>query len=1106
MKNLLLRIMISNSGLSWSVLKRSYLLLLIATQAFQIFSQEYRFDQITTEQGLSQATVNCLFKDSKGFIWIGTNDGLNCYDAYSFRIFKNNPDDPCSLSGNTITSIAEDENSNLWISTRNSGLNYYERGKNKFTRFVNKKGDNTSLPSDNLKKVLVARNGNLLIGTLGAGLIVYIPEKREFITYGHTEESLSGLSNNYVYSIVEEGNGKFWIGTNAGTVDLFDMNTGLFRKYVYKDDFRNAVSDIGVSLLRDSIGILWIGTNKNGIYKLNIGNGQIDPIESKGLQDNIYTSFAIYGDQIFAGTDGGGIFIIDRQGTIIRNLFHDPGSRYSLSNNAIYSLLTDDEGSLWAGNYQGGINLYNPSKYKFRFYTQQIGKPNTLSNKSVLAIFQDRKGNIWIGTDGGGLNLFHPEKSSFDHFLSSQAGNGSISGNVVKSIFEDHLGNLWIGTYSNGLNLMDAKSRRFSHYTTRKGDPNSLSMNNVWAICEDSKNNLWIGLMGGGLELMDRNKGSFRHYTHSNDDSKSISSDNIKVIFEDNYKSLWIGTEGGGLNLFDPVTGTFTQFVNILKDKTSIPGNDVRALFQDHDSVLWVGTANGIASFDYKTKKFSVPEFNTLLPSMIINGILQDKCNNLWISTNKGLTCYSPKTGKIRNYGISDGLQGNDFNYTSQFKSSFTGEMFFGGINGFNVFNPDELIDNKYSPTVIFTKLFVSGKEVCPGDTVNNRVILAAMLPETRKLRLTRREKLFEIEFAALAYTAPEKIQYEYKLEGVDKDWIRTSASKRLATYMNLDPGKYTLRVRASNSDGFWADNEANIEIVMIAPWWKTWLFRIVVLLILIGGLLAAYRIRMRSVESQKRTLEEAVENRTRDLKQVIALIREKCERLFQTGSILNEKAAFLYEGVKNQSYVARQIETTLQEVTQHSRKNSANAEHADDISKKTLEQCDGIKQAAEKNIVEINTICDRIRVLDDIFRQTNLLSLNASIEAARAGEQGRGFAVVAGEVRKLAERSKSASYEITTSAMNGSEVSQSTSKIILGFTRDVHNTIDIIREISHASIEQRDFIEQINLKLSDLLNNINRHNQVASDISEVAGEIDSLAKSLNTQVAGINI
>jgi hypothetical protein len=377
-------------------------------------------------------------------------------------------------------------------------------------------------------------------------------------------------------------------------------------------------------------------------------------------------------------------------------------------------------------------------------------------------------------------------------------------------------------------------------------------------------------------------------------------------------------------------------------------------------------------------------------------------------------------------------------------------------------------------------------------------------LSETRKISLTRKENFIEIEFAALDYIAPEKILYKYKLEGVDEDWIMTSAKKRLATYMNLEPGKYVLRIKASNSDGVWSDKETTLEMVIIAPWWKTWLFRVFILFAVMGGLFAAYKTRMKSVQHQKRKLEKAVESRTSDLKQVIDMIREKCENLFKTGSILNEKAAFLHDGVKSQGFAAQQIESSLLDITKHSRKNSDNAGEADEISKKTLEQLDGIKQAAEKNIREIDVICEKAAMLEDIFRQTNLLSLNASIEAARAGEQGKGFAVVANEVRKLAERSKSASFEITTSAKSGAEVSQSSGKTILRFIQDVQKTIDIIREISHASIEQRDFIEQINVKLSDLLHIINQHNQVASDISDAAREIDMLAKSLNSQVAKI--
>ena len=1079
-------------------------------QTTKVLPQEYRFDHISTGQGLSQATVNCIFQDRKGFIWIGTNDGLNCYDGYSFSIYKHNINDSLSISGNTITSIAEDSLSNLWIATRNNGLNYFDRKKGSFKKYRHMNGDATSLSSDNLKKVVVARNGYVLIGTLGAGLNVFIPGRNEFVSYGLHETENTGLSNSYVYSIVEESKDKFWIGTDAGYVDLFDFTSGLFQKYIYKNDYRKANSDIGVSLLKDSKGNLWIGTNRNGLYKLNTETGKVEvPAANEvgqNFQDKIFTTFVEYHNQILAGTDGEGIYIFNEMDQTVKNLVNEPGNSFSITNNAIYCLFTDNAGSLWSGTYQGGIDLYNPSKYKFRLYTQQIGKPSSLSNKSVLAIFQDKEKRIWIGTDGGGLNLFHPEQNSFDHFLTNKSDNSSISGNVVKSIFEDHLGNIWIGTYANGLNLMDTKAKRFKHYLARKDDPSALAMNNVWVIFEDSKNNLWIGLMGGGLDLMDRTKGMFTHYRHSDADIKSISSDNVKVIFEDSHKNLWIGTEGGGLNLFNQSTGSFTRFLNDPNDKTSLPGNDVRTIYQDHNNILWVGTSNGIASYSFETQKFVVPEFNMQLPNSIINGILEDISFNLWISTNKGLSCYTPEKQKVRNYNTSDGLQGNDFNYTAQFKSSYSGELFFGGTNGFNIFKPDEIVDNTYMPEVTFTTLNISGRTIAAGDTLNKRVILTDIFPETKKLILTHKENFVEIEFAALDYIAPEKIQYKYMLDGVDKDWVRTTAKKRLATYMNLDPGKYTLRVKASNSDGLWSDKETKLSIVMLAPWWKTLVFRIFVIIVIISSLVAAYRARMKSMKYQKRKLEEAVENRTGDLKQVITLIREKSENLFKTGNILNEKADLLHDGTKNQNYAAQQIESALNEVTEHSRKNSDNAGHANVISNKTLGQLDGIKLAAEKNIQEINAICEKITVLEDIFRQTNLLSLNASIEAARAGEQGKGFAVVANEVRKLADRSKSASFEIATLAKNGSDVSHTTGKTILGFTQDVQKTIGIIREISQASIEQRDSIEQISTKLSDLLNVINQQNEVAGDISRVAKEIDKLAKSLNSEVTTIEL
>ncbi|HSO77505.1 MAG TPA: two-component regulator propeller domain-containing protein, partial [Bacteroidales bacterium] len=247
---------------------------------------------------MSQATVNCIFRDSKGFIWLGTNDGLNCYDAYSFRVYRHNRNDAFSISGNTITSIAEDSSSNLWIATRNNGLNYYNRKKNTFTRYSHVNGDESSLLSDNIKKVTVARNGTVLIGTLGAGLNIYLPEEKKFTAYTNRDGDKNSLSNNFVYSIVEEGDGKFWIGSDAGTVDLFDTKSGTFKKYRYKEDYRNASSDIGVSLLKDKSGDLWIGTNRNGLYKLTVERGQIAVINGEGsvenMNDKIFTSFVAF--------------------------------------------------------------------------------------------------------------------------------------------------------------------------------------------------------------------------------------------------------------------------------------------------------------------------------------------------------------------------------------------------------------------------------------------------------------------------------------------------------------------------------------------------------------------------------------------------------------------------------------------------------------------------------------------------------------------------------------------------------------------------------------------------------------------------------------------
>ena len=913
------------------------------------YAQDYKFDHITTDNGLSQGVINCIFQDKEGFIWIGTNDGLNRYDAYSFKIYKNISDDSSSISGNIIVSIAEDSSSNLWIATRNDGLNFYNRKLDKFSRYQFDKNNYHSLSSNNIKKVFVDNRGNILIGTLGGGLNVFNTKHKTFTCYKHKKDDINSLSDNYVFDILDAGNGKFWIGSRSGMLDLFDISKGTFEKLVYKNDFKYSSGDIGINLLKDAQGDIWVSANDNGLFKIDPTSGHITPIHVNDVDEktssNLYTSLVNFNGNILVGSDGNGLTILDKNGTVLNHIKHDPSELSSLSNNAIYSIFIDNAGSLWIGTYQSGINLYNQYKYKFDLYTQQIGKPNSLSNKSVLAIFEDKEKRIWIGTDGGGLELFDPFTKSFIHYHSDPNNRESLSGNVVKSICEDHAGNLWIGTYANGLNLMDRNRKSFKRFLNKIDNSASIGHNNVWVIYEDHRNNLWLGLMGGGLDRMDPVSKTFIHYAYKENNPKGISSDNVKTILEDNKGNLWVGTETGGLNLLDRETNTFDRFEHSSSNPESVPSNDIRALFQDSQGIFWIGTSNGLVSFDYTTKSFKKFNLNDALPSKVINGIIEDEDGNLWISSNKGLSRYCKKDGKIRSYDISDGLQGSTFNYTSIFKSPYSGKLYFGGTNGFNVFSAGSIKDNPAKPEVHLINLFIAGHEVKTGDTIDHRVLLKSPFSESTQITLTYHENDFEIEFAALDFVSPNKVTYRYKLEGVDKQWIITKANQRVASYMNLAPGKYTFKVQASAEGEDSNAKEAAIDIVIEAAWWNTWTFRICILILVLVCFRWFYRMRMKTIASQNIKLENAVEARTHELKEMIKVIKDKSDALFLTGSDLSQKAIDLSKGTDSQSKAAIEIKRALSEVTEHSRQNSENAQLANAITFKTMGHLDEIKK-----------------------------------------------------------------------------------------------------------------------------------------------------------------
>jgi ligand-binding sensor domain-containing protein/signal transduction histidine kinase len=820
-------------------------------------------------EGLSSSSVRCILKDSKGYMWFGTYYGLNKYDAYGFKTYKYDQKDPRSLSGNRISCIFEDHEGILWVGTYLEGLNAFDRETDSFVHYRNNPNDPASLSSDFICTIFEDSKGNLWIGTLYGGLNLFERSTKTFKHFQKNPADKNSLQNNDIFSIIEDHDGKLWIGTNGGGIHLFDPESKSFTYFKYTSD--NPVNlnahNFGKILKEDKNGNIWIGTGGEGIWLFNKDKHTFKNYscsgKKQGLTHQIVTDiFLNENGNLWIATDGGGINVLDPVNETYTYIQNDPDDNNSISNNQVYTIYKDDQGIIWIGNYNGAINIYNKNLSKFALYRQSNRNKNSLSFKSVLSFCEDYEGKIWIGTDGGGLNLFDRQKNLFKHFKHDEKNPNSIGGNAITKVYEDKRKNLWIGTYAAGLIRYDRKRNRFISYLNNPADDRTINSNNVWAIFEDSRNNLWIGTLDGGLNLYDRDKNTFRHYMHQEGDENSISNNTLMVIYEDKKGNLWIGTEGGGLNKFNRDTQKFTRYVHNPDQPASIPNNDVKSILEDSDNNLWIGTAGGgLSLLDRETDKFKTITVEDGLPSNAILAMIEDDQHNLWLSTNNGLCKFSPQKNTFRSYDISDGLQSNEFNYSAFLKSS-KGELYFGGLNGFNVFNPAEIADNTHVPPVYITDFLIFNKPqslICKGSPLQKDI------SETCQITLSYKQSVFSFEFAALNFTSPNKNQYAYKLEGFEDNW-NYIGNRRIATYTNIDPGEYIFRVKASNNDRIWNDEGDYLSIKITPPVWQTWWFRMLAAMAIVFLAYGIYRIRVRSIKRQKEILAQQVRERTQEL------------------------------------------------------------------------------------------------------------------------------------------------------------------------------------------------------------------------------------------------
>jgi len=763
---------------------------------------------------------------------------LNRYNGYDFKIYRHETDNPLSLSNNSIRTIIEDRSGFLWIGTFGGGVNRFDREAETFTHYKSDPGNPNSLNNNYILSLVEDRSGLLWIGTVGGGLNRFNSQTGTFTYYRNDPGVANSLSHNEVRCIYEDKSGRLWFGTSGGGLNKFDPQTGTFTHFKTDPGNPNSLCHNHVlTICEDRLGRLWIGTYANGMDRFDPVTNSFthytsDPKNPNSLSNN--EVWSILQDQeglLWIGT-AGGLNTFDLKTGTFAHYRPDPGDPNSLSNDEIRSICQDRFGVLWIGTTLGGINKFNIEKQRFAHYRSVPNEPNCLSNNRVMSIFEDRKGIVWLGTYGG-LNKFDRKNETFSHYRHDPRDPASLSDNRVLTIYEDRFGALWIGTLG-GLNIFNPQTEAFTRYLIHPGDLNTLS-DRITSIVEDRWGYLWVGTVEGlnRLERTMPGKGfNFTRYKSLSGDPSSLSHNLVYKIFPDRSGDLWIGTQEG-LNRFDRQTEAFTRYLAAPGDPDSLSSNKVNYIYEDRMGTLWIGTDGGLNKYRRNQDRFTHYKMENGLPNDVIYGILEDDHGNLWISTNNGLSKFNPGTEVFKNYDSRDGLQSNEFMYGACCRST-SGEMIFGGINGFNVFSPDSIRDNPHLPFIVITGLQIFNKPVGIGEEVDGRIILQQHISAAREIKLSYRHTGFSFEYAGLHYAAPDRNQYAYKMEGLEKEWNYVG-NRRFATYAHLAPGKYVFRVKGSNNDGLWNETGASIKIVIPPPPWQTWWAYTLYGLVLIG-------------------------------------------------------------------------------------------------------------------------------------------------------------------------------------------------------------------------------------------------------------------------------
>ena len=820
--------------------------------------QQPVFTRLSTNEGLSQGFVHAILKDSRGFMWFATDEGLNKYDGYKFTVYKHTPGNPASIRHNRVYDILEDKAGTIWVATA-GGLDAFDAGTETFSHYTIGR---TAL---DISDIFQDSQQRLWLGTT-TGLYRLDMKNKAFSRYAHRSADAGSLSNNTVVRITEDRHGMLWVGTQNG-LNRFDPVKQQFQAYFHDPANPASLSSSWIkTVYTDPSGTLWAGTLGGGICRFDPASSTFtafrhNPADPNSIgYDDILSFVEDDRHNLWVGTENGGISVYNPTTNRFVTFGNDPADDSSLSSNSVYCLYKDDIGNVWAGTYSGGVNFRPRFGRKFRTFRNSPFQ-SSLSNNIILAIKGDATGIVWLGTDGGGLNRFDPKTSTFTAYKKQSPVGNSPNSDFIITVIEVEKNILALGYHRGGFDLFDTGKNVFTHYVSSDHKNDLLATYSVNAMGKDHHTNLWIGTWAHGLYYYNRFTKQTTHFLHDAGNPNSLCDNNLNTILEDETGAVWVGTENG-LDRFDWKTGLFAHFKEHLQRNPGFSSNTINCLLND-GAYLWIGSTGGICRLHKKTGHVDLLTEKDGLPNGVINAMTRDDHGNFWISTNKGISRYAPKGGTFRNYGLSDGIQGNEFKPGSAYKMA-DGTLLFGGTEGLNVFHPDSMQDNTYVPPVYITDFQIFNKSVYAGEAGSP---LSQHISQTHNITLAHAQDVFSIEFSALNYTLPQKNQYAFKLDGFDKEWSYIG-TKRSATYTNLNRGNYVFRVKAANNDGLWNETGTSLALTILPPYWQTWWFGLLISSLIIGPAYAFYYVRINAIKAQKWALERIVDERTERLHQ----------------------------------------------------------------------------------------------------------------------------------------------------------------------------------------------------------------------------------------------